>query len=487
MNNLARNISYQSIYQVLTVITPLITAPYLSRVLGPNALGVFSYTSSIVAYFVLFAMLGTVNYGTKCIAEHSENRKKRSISFWSIFIFQILTCIILLAAYIVFIALFIEDNLRIAYLQAIGILACFFNINWLLYGVEDFAVITLRNTVIKIIEVSAILLFVNSKDDLDLYVFIMSGGTLFSNLVAFTLIKKYVDFVRIEWKNIYVHIRPNIVLFLPLLAVSVYHIMDKTMLGVLSTYQECGYYYNADKLVNIPLCILTGVGTVMLPRISNLISKEAHEDAVGLFGVALELIVAVGIALSFGIAAVSNEFVPFFFGNGFDKCVFLTYVFAPILVIKGITNTIRMLYLIPYDRNIEFLYSVLVGALVNIILNVLLIPKYASLGAVIGTLGAEFSACAFQVYKIHKDYNICVFFKETIKYTVIGIIMLIAIRFAAGLLGNTNIVLKIGVEVILGIVIYGLLMMLYWKNSRQGYFRYILTIVHKNKRGCYNE
>lgn len=474
MNNLSKNISYQSLYQILTIITPLITAPYLARVLGANQLGVFSYSSSVVAYFTMFAMLGTVNYGTKVIAECYRDRSKLSQVFMSVYVFQLLTCIITFICYIVFVTFMNINNKLIFYIQGLSIVACFFNVNWLLYGLEEFGIITTRNIVIKILEVSAILFLVKTDSDLVLYILIMTMGTCVSNAIAFCILRKNnIKIEKVSWQNIKVHIIPNLKLFLPLLAISVYHIMDKTMLGMFSTYTECGYYYNSDKLINIPLCLITGMGIVMLPRVSKLISNGQKHEVTNLLNLTLELVILVGVAVSVGIASISKEFIPFFFGNGYDKCIILTYLFAPVLVIKGIVSTIRMQYLIPYGREKEFLYSVCVGAMANLFLNLILIPQYASLGAVIGTLGAEAIACFFQVYKLRTEIRITKILTSSIIYFVFGILLYVTVRSIA--LIDLQVIIKLLIQVIAGSLVYLGLVLCFWYYNKRPYFNFLFS------------
>lgn len=475
MKSISKNLSYQTLYQVLTIITPLITAPYLSRILGAKQLGVFSYTSSVVAYFTLFAMLGTVNYGAKVIASCSSNKRELSVSFFSIYAFQIFACLGSMAAYICLVALTNQEYKFIAYIQAIAVIACAANVNWFLFGLEEFAVVTIRNIFVKIAEVASILLLVKTESDLAIYILIMLGSTLISNLIAFILLKKYVYLVRISWQDIKKHIKPNLMLFFPLLAISVYHIMDKTMLGAMSTYVESGYYYNSDKLINIPLCVINGVGVVMLPRVSNMIASGKHEEVLKLLKTSLEMIVAVGVAMSVGIASISNEFVPFFFGSGFDKCIFLTYVFAPILLIKGIVSTVRMQYLIPYGRDKEFLYSVCIGAVANLVLNLIFIPKYAALGAVIGTLGAEAIACITQLYNIRKEFDLGSYFVDSLVYVFLGVILFASVRLCA--LINVIAPVKIIVEITVGGLVYGALTFIYWYYKKRNYLSYFFPKV----------
>ena len=456
-----KNLSLQTAYQVLTTILPLITAPYLARVLGAEQLGVFSFTSSIVSYFTLIAMLGTVNYGTRSIAAVKENRQKRSEIFAGIFILQVVLTLFSLMAYIVYLIFICKDNVIISIIQGIAILSCFLDINWLYFGIEDFRLTVTRSIAIRIITVAAILLFVNTSNDLWLYTLIMLGGTFISQVVLWLRIHKIIDFVKPSRESVMMHIKPNIVLFIPLLAMSVYHAMDKTMLGALSTYEQSGFYYNADKVVNIPLCILTGVGTVMLPRMTALFNGGKRKEADDLFLMSLDAISFLGFAMCFGIAAIAYEFIPFFFGNGYDECIRLTIVLSVVIIIKGVSNTVRTQYLVPLEHEKVFTFSVLAGALVNLVVNFALIPRFGALGAVIGTVIAEAVACIWQLFFLKDKLILARFYIDSVIYGIFGMGMFFLIRIIARL--PLTVFVKILAEIIIGGSLYIIVTLIYWK------------------------
>lgn len=318
MSKLKKNLGYQTVYQILNTCIPLITSPYLARVLGAEKQGVFSYTQSIVNYFTLFAMLGVVNYGTRTIADCGKDRGKRSRTFWNIYILQLCCTVISISVYAFYLTQICSQNTYIAFLQIFYLLGSLVDINWLFFGVEKFKITVSRNMVIRICSVILILMLVRKPSDLWIYTVIMSGSTFLSNAILWFFASKEIDLKAIKeisWFEIVSHIKPNLVLFVPLMAMSVYHIMDKTMLGLLSTYKQVGYYYNADKIINIPIGILTGVGTVMLPRMTSLNKEGKLEEARKLFLLSIELIIVVAVAMACGISAISKEFTPFFFGR----------------------------------------------------------------------------------------------------------------------------------------------------------------------------
>lgn len=451
-SSIKKNLGLQTLFQILNTCLPLITAPYLSRVLGASSLGVYSFTSSVVLYFTLFAMLGTVNYGTRTIATAKNNKDIRSKCFWSIFYFQIFVTCLCFVLYVLYMLFVCQDNYLIAWLQGISIICCFFDINWLFFGVENFKITVTRSIFIKIISVALILIMVKKTNDLWIYTLIMAMSTFMSQLVLWFYLPQYVSFCKVTFNDIYENIKPNIVLFIPLLAMSVYHIMDKTMLGLLSSYAQTGFYYNSDKLINIPLCVINGVGTVMLPRMSALFTSNNKDEAKNVFKISLEGIGLISIAMAFGIAAIANEFIPFFFGEGYEACILLTIVLSPVLIIKGFTNTIRTQYLVPLKMERYYINSVLSGAITNLILNMLLIPKLGAMGAVLGTLFAELVACIVQFRIIRNELDLRDFFINCFIYLCMGLVMFILIR----LISNIQICLigKIIIEILLGGVMF---------------------------------
>ena len=412
-NSIKKNLCYQTIYNVLTTILPLITAPYLARHLGVTSQGIFSYTDSIVNYFVLFAMLGIVNHGTKNIAQFKENKKICNEKFSAIFTIQFFSSLFALLLYIIFLLFIANDNVNISSIQMIAIISCFFDINWLFLGFEDFKFVVIRNIIFKILTVLLIVLFVKNPSDLWIYALIMVLNVLLSNITLWFKVKKYVKFSLPSKKNILKEIKPIFVLFIPLLALSIYHIMDKTMLGLLSDYDNVGFYYNADKVINIPIGIISGISTVLFPR-SVVVLNKSEKDFQKLLVKGLEYTIVVAVALSFGIAAISNEFTPFFFGVGFEPCINLIIVLSPVMIIKSVSTIMRYQYLIPLNKERVFIYSVIGGAVGNLLFNILLIPKMGGMGAVIGTLIAEFIACVIQIFLVRKEIR---FLLQIVKIT----------------------------------------------------------------------
>lgn len=474
-----KNIGYQTLYHVLVTILPLITAPYLARTLGVTKQGIYSYTASIVNYFTLFAMLGIANHGTRCIALYKDKKESLNKKFSSIFFIQFISSFVTLVFYFLYLFFICSENIDISIIQIISIFSCFFDINWLFLGLEDFKFVVVRNSVIRILVVIFIVIFVNKPDDLWIYTFLMVGSTFLSNIVLWFKYSKYVRFVLPSKNDIIKELKPIFILFIPLLAMSVYHIMDKTMLGLFSDYDNVGFYYNADKVINIPIGIVTGISSVLFPR-SVIYLKKSKTAFESFFKKGLEGTIVVSIALSFGIASISNEFTPIFFGKGFEKCIMLIIVLSPVMIIKSISSIMRFQYLIPKKKEKYFIYSVLLGAIVNFIANYFLISKYGAFGAVIGTLIAEIAACLIQLFFINKEFKILDVLFRCLIYIAIGLVMFIVVRFVALL--KINMIVKLFFEIICGGLVFILLTLLYWKVSKRNLFDINLSrfLIKKN-------
>lgn len=450
MTSIKKNFLYNAFYQVLTLILPLITTPYISRVMGAERVGVYSYAYSIAYYFGMFILLGTNNYGNRTIASVRDDKKILSKTFWSIYAMQLFLGLFVSTVYLMYVFVIAEEQMM-ALLQIIYLISVALDISWFFFGIEQFKLTVTRNTIIKILTVVAMLLFVKSIDDLYIYALIMVGSSLISQIFLWIFLKDYVIFQKITLCDIKKHIIPNLILFIPVIAISLYALMGKIILGNMSSMIEVGYFESANKLTVIPTMAVTALGTVMLPRISNMVSHGQHEETQKYLEKSLIISVFLSSSMALGISAVSKEFVPLFYGEGFDKCKIL----IPILVLSSIfvswANVIRTQYLIPYKKDKIYIQSVFLGAIINIILNILLIPTLQSIGAAIASLSAEIIVSVFQTFKVRKELHIRSYLKKSIPFLITGFIMY-AIVIQVPFINNA--IVTIIIKVLIGGVIY---------------------------------
>lgn len=306
------------------------------------------------------------------------------------------------------------------------VLATIINLTWFYWGLEEFRITVTRSIFIKFITIACIFLFVKEKSDLWKYSLILSAGTFCGNIPLFLLLKKYVKFVKVDIKDILVHIKPNLILFIPALSVSVYRTMDKIMLGWLSTYSSVGYYENIDKIINICLGFITALGQVMLPKSANLVAKGKIDESNRLIVKSFKFSTLFCSALVFGLMSISDVFVPVFFGKEFMPSIDILMLLAPNLFLLAWGNVLKTQFLMPRGKDMAYIISTLLGAIINTIINIALIPKFSGIGAAIGTICAEFFSLMYILYVIKFDFDITKFI-VSIKYIFAGIVMMFGV------------------------------------------------------------
>lgn len=279
----------------------------------------------------------------------------------------------------------------------------------------------------------------------------MCLGSLISQIFLWIFLKEFIICVKVKINDILGHIIPNLTLFVPVIAISLYTTMSKILLGSLSSMEAVGFYENSNKLTSIPSMAVTSLGTVMLPRMSNLVASGNHKEAMKYIQKSLLVSVFLSCSMAFGISAVCKEFVPLFYGVGYEECINIISLLILSSVFISWANVIRTQYLIPNKKDKIYIVSVFMGAIVDIILNLILITKYAALGAAIATLFAEFSVCAYQTYQVRKEMPIKKYLKESIPLFMIGIIMYVITSSISFVINN---LITLLIKVIIGGLIY---------------------------------
>lgn len=451
-SKVGKNFLYNVAYQILIVLMPLITSPYVSRVLGASNLGVYTYTYSVADYFILFAMLGIKNYGNRQIAKVRDNRAQTSATFINMYSLQLIISVIMVILYYGYVFLLVKENRLIAIIQGIYVMTAVADISWFFFGMEEFKITVTRNTVIKLCSVTAIFIFVKTPDDLWKYTLILSAGMMIGYFSIFPFLKKYIDFMRPSLAGIKLHIKPNLLLFIPVIAVSIFNVMDKIMLGELSSMAEVGYYGNTEKLMRIPLGIITALGTVMMPYMSHMVSSGDIERSKKTIERSMVFIMCLGCGLAGGLAGVGKVFAPIFFGDEFVKCGMLVIFISPTVLSLSWANVIRMQYLIPNGMDREFTVSTIIGAVVNLVINILLIPKMGALGAIIGTVCAEASLTIYQTYVVRMFLPIKRYLLECMYFLIFGILMSAVVNVIGENLGSH--VYTLIMQLFVGVVLY---------------------------------
>lgn len=457
MNKVLKNYLYNLSYQILVLIVPLITTPYVSRVLGAKGVGIFSYTNSIVQYFILFGCVGLNLYGKREIAYVQHDREKRDKVFKELVLLRIITVSISL---LIFFFTFASHGKYAAFflIMCLDILASMVDISWFFQGIEDFKKIVTRNFIIKIVGTLLIFLLVKTSDDLYLYVICHSATVLLGNLSMWVFIPKIIGKSNTRSLGIKKHIKPMIALFLPQIAISIYTVLDKTMIGLLTgADEEVAYYEQGQKIVKIVMTLITSLGTVMLPRVANLFKQNEMEKVKSYLAKSFRFVFFLSFPMMFGLISVSCNLVPWFFGSGYDKVIPNMMTIAPILVIIAFSNLIGNQYLLPTGRQKEYTLSVITGCCVNFAINLVLIPRFLSIGAAIATVIAETSVTGVQIFFTRNDFKFGRIVRDNIQYVICSIAMfvltyLLAHYFSPSII-NTFLCVFIGCVVYIGLLL----------------------------------
>lgn len=450
MYSVKKNFLYNAAYQILIMLIPLVTIPYISRVLGVEGVGVYSYAYSVAYYFVMFILLGLNNYGNRTIAASKDNRYELSRNFSNIYITQLILGIFIVFLYFGY-CLFISDSRITSLILGIYVISGVFDVNWFFYGMEQFKLTVVRNSIVKLSSIIAIFIFVKSAKDVYIYCFIVSMSFFLSQLLLWPFLVKLVDYVKPTLAEVKKHIKPNLMLFITVLAVSLFKVMDKIMLGIMSDYSQVGFYESSEKIINIPIAFVTALGTVMLPRMTNMVANQQKGSAKVL---RLSILFAMFLTSSmcFGIMGVADIFVPIFYGDGYDLCISLFMIILPSCIFLAFANVIRTQFLLPHKMDSVYIISAFIGAGVNLILNILLIPHFAALGAAVGTLVAEVTVCFYQCFKCRKEIPIGRYALQSFPLILSGAVMFAFLRFIRVPYVNDLVVLI--VKVFLGAGIY---------------------------------
>ena len=445
--NIKSNFIFNALYQISAIIIPLVTLPYLTRVLHAQGLGEYSFAYSVAYYFYLFIRLGLHNYGNRTIAFVKDDTKALSQVFFELYAFQFVMGIIMSIVYLVY-SVTLSPNKTLAYILILVVLAGGIDVTWALYGLEEFKITSIRDILTKIVTTVCIFIFVKDASDVLKYSLIYSVGFFVSQIISLPVLFRKVKYVRPLFSGVILHIKPNLVLFLPTIAVSIYKTMDKIMLGSMANETELGYYHSSEKIIMVPLAFITALGTVMLPRMSNMLSNDTDEKKLrDVFNKSIMFAMFLSTSVCVGIMTISKEFVTLYFGEGFEKCDQLFLIVLPSCVFLAFANVIRTQYLLPRKKDKLFIISLFSGAAVNVTLNLLLIPRFASVGAAIGTLAAEIVVCVVQAVCVYEEANIGKNILNSLPFIFAGIVMFVVCRNYVPAIGNAVLALLIKIVV----------------------------------------
>lgn len=446
-----KNYIYNMGYQFLTMLLPLITGPYISRVLGPKGVGINTYTYTIANWFVLLGSVGVAFYGNRQIAYVRKDSKKLSLNFWEIFIMKLITIIIALIIFIVYIStigIYKEYQL----VQASYVIAAALDISWFFMGIENFKITVTRNTVVKITSLILIILFVKSENDLLIYITILALSTLIGNLTLWPYIKEYLVKISIKELRPFRHLKDSLILFLPLAAIQIYANLNKIMLGIFDTTTSSGFYDKSDVIVKMVLTIGTSLVTVLVPRASQIFAEGKMDEVKKILYKSFSFISFISVPLWLGLASISLKFGAFFYGKDFQIVGKAMFIESILIVIISWASVVGNQYLVPTNQTKEYTKSIFIGAFVNIVLNIPLIKVFGLYGAIVSTVLSEASVTFYQLYSLRDQIDYRKIFADLKKVMLSGLVMFVVVL-------PLNICIKLNIitlliEISVGVVVY---------------------------------
>lgn len=399
------NFIMNAILQISAFIFPLITFPYVSRILGPSGTGNVSFATSIVTYFALFAQLGIPTYGIRATARVRDDKKLLSKTVQEIFIINAVMCV--LAYFVFFVVLNLvpkmyNDKVLFIIISS-TILFNSVGMDWLYKGLEKYTYITFVSIIFKFIALILMFVCVHHKNDYVIYGAISIFAASASNICNLVNIHKLIYIKPIFNYEFTKHFRPIMIFFVMSCATTIYTNLDTVMLGFMKDNVEVGYYNAAIKIKNVLLGVVTSLGTVLLPRASYYIENNMYSEFKRIAGKALNFVVLISFPLCLYFILFAKEGVLFLSGDAYTEAILPMQILMPTLIFIGLTNIMGIQMLIPLGREKVVLYSEIAGAIVDLVINTILIPIMASSGAAIGTLVAEMVVWTVQYIALKED------------------------------------------------------------------------------------
>lgn len=476
-----KNYLYNLIYQLLIIILPIITIPYISRVLGSEGLGQFALTSAYAQYFVLFGMLGLSTYSSREIAYVRDDNEKLTETFWEINFLKFITVGLSLILYLVVFGVVTNSEYKLVYIiQSLVILSSIVDISWLFIGLEDFKKVVIKNTVVKVVGLISIFALVKDSSQVWLYSLILAGTQFIGQIIMWFEIPKNIHFVLPKKQKLKRHLKYAIRFFIPQISITVYTLLDKVMLGALTNESQVGLYDNSQKIIKIVITIVTMLAVVSLPKMANLYKNNQYEEFKNNVYKSFSFVSFLAFPMAFGLIGVSRSFVPWFYGPGFEEIIPMIYIGSFLMITLAWSSILGNQVLLSIKREKQFTIAVTAGAIINVILNIILIKRYEGVGTSISSVVAEFSGMFLMAYYLRDVLDIRQLFKSAEKYLRSSLVMFSVIWIMCSNMAPT--IINSIILVVTGAIIYIAQMIL----TRDENLKYALnfikeTIRRKNK------
>lgn len=405
-SKLLKNTVFNVIYNLCNMLFPLITSMYISRILMREGIGNISYAQNIASYFVTFAALGLPTYGVREIAKARGSQLNTNKTFTELFLINAVSTALASVIYCILIASSFHNSLDTELTICFGcsILFNFINIDWFYQGKEEYVYIACRSIIVKIISLLCTILFVKTKDDYLKYAIILVAASGSNYIFNIFHVRKYVrlDFHDLKFKQ---HLTPLFVLALSIFLSTVYSKIDITMLGTMSTKAATGVYSNAHKIIDMIIVACTAISAVFLPRLSYYYNRDKKEFT-GLIDLGIRILSFVTVPVTAGLFILSSQAVELLYGSDFSAASLTIRIFSILIIIKGFGNLLCYQLIICTGNEKKRLPAYLAAAVINVVLNAVLIPRYNENGAAVASVISEITVNLYQFISVKKIVDI---------------------------------------------------------------------------------
>ena len=407
IQSVKKNFVMNFILTAANFIFPIVTFPYVSRILLAEGTGKVAFAASIASYFSMIAALGIPTYGIRACARIRDDKDKLNKTVQELLIIHMSATSLALMFY--FISVFIVPELykekTLMLINSLSILLNVFGVNWLYQALEQYSYITYRSIFFKIISIILMFFFNHQKSDYIIYGGIAIFANAGSNILNFIRLRKLINFKKVESYSFLVHIRPILVFFAQSVAITVYTNLDTVMLGFMQSDIEVGYYNAAIKIKTILLSLVTSLGTVLLPRLSYCIQKNDKIQFQTLISKSIRFVFIIALPLTIFFILFAKETLIVLSGRDFIGATLAMQIITPTILLIGLSNITGIQILTPLGKEKFVVYSVTFGAILDLIVNYICIPRLGAAGASLGTLIAEFSVLAVQIMYTSKQLH----------------------------------------------------------------------------------
>lgn len=457
--SIIKNSALNILYKGFTAIFPLLTSIYVARALLPDNLGKVTYANTVVSYFTLLASLGIPNYGIKAIAQTHGDDHKRSKTFSELFFINLLSNVLFIVLYYIIVNVLPYFSSRRLLFNVMGLLLILniFNIDWLYQGMEEYGIIAARGTIVKIASLVAVIIFVNAPDDYIVYAFILCMATAGNYIFNMIKSRRYVK-LTLKELNISRHLKPVFILLASSIATEIYTMLDTVMIEYFYGDANVAYYSNAMRIVRMTYLIEIALVSTFYPRISYYLKNADYESSNHLLSQGLELILLVSIPSAIGMELLSEPIILVLFGDAYFDSIAVLRILSVLLVIFSVAYLLGHLVLMASGKEKYILYASSTGAVINFILNSILIPRYMQNGAAIASVIAELLVTIVLIYFSRRYFSL----KIRANFFVSFVVALVAMSVTVVALYS---VLRMGVVslciiVVAAVVVYALVLIL---------------------------